>query len=98
MTSKSNAWTYSGRSTMAGGGEGHGQEQPMSFATMMVHVDAGRDSEQRVQLALGLADRFQATLIGVAGLALQPSFSGGPLAVYSDPTPADLQRMKARLE
>jgi nucleotide-binding universal stress UspA family protein len=83
---------------MAGGGEGHGQEQPMSFATMMVHVDAERDSEQRVQLALGLADRFQATLIGVAGLALQPSFSGGPLALYSDPTPADLQRMKARLE
>src|SRR5205823_6525881 len=46
----------------------------------------------------GWADRFQATLIGVAGLALRPSFSGGPLSVYSDPTAADLQRMKARLE
>jgi hypothetical protein len=70
----------------------------MSFATMMVHVDAERDSEQRVQLALGLADRFQATLIGVAGLALRPAFSGGPVVVYSEPTQADLQNMKARLE
>ena len=70
----------------------------MSFATMMVHVDAERDSEQRVQLALGLADRFQATLIGVAGLALRPAFSGGPVVVYSEPTQVDLQNMKARLE
>ena len=58
----------------------------MSFATMMVHVDAERDSEQRIQLALGLADRFQATLIGVAGMALRPAFSGGPVVVYSEPT------------
>src|SRR6516164_776305 len=44
-------------------------EQAMSFITMMVHLDVERDCEQRVQLALALADRFQAALIGVAGLA-----------------------------
>ena len=33
--------------------------------------DSERDWEQRVQLALDLADRFQAALIGVAGLALR---------------------------
>ena len=45
-------------------------EQAMSFTTMMVHLDVERDCEQRVQLALALADLFQATLIGVAGLSL----------------------------
>ena len=49
----------------------------MSFATIMVHIDVVRDSEQRIQLALGLADRFGATLIGVAGLALRPAFATG---------------------
>ena len=40
----------------------------MSVAAIMVHVDVERDCEQRVQFALDLADRFQAALIGVAGL------------------------------
>jgi len=48
-----------------------GQLEAMSFTTMMVHLDVERDCEQRVQLALALADRFQAALIGVAGLALR---------------------------
>ena len=28
----------------------------MSFSTIMVHVDAEHDTEQRVELAIGLAD------------------------------------------
>ena len=52
-------------------------EQAMSFTTMMIHVDVERDCEQRVQLALALDDRFQAALIGVAGLALRPAFAAG---------------------
>jgi nucleotide-binding universal stress UspA family protein len=40
----------------------------MSFAALMVHVDVEHETEQRVELAIGLADRFQATLIGVVGL------------------------------
>ncbi len=61
-------------------------EQAMSFTTMMVHVDVERDCEQRVQLALALADRFQAALIGVAGLALRPAFAAGGVVVYHEPT------------
>jgi nucleotide-binding universal stress UspA family protein len=72
--------------------------QQMSFATMMVHVDVERDCEQRVQLALGLADRFQATLIGVAGLALRPAFSAGSVVVYSEPTQDDLKTVTSRLD
>ena len=54
-----------------------GSEQAMPFSTMMVHVDIEPGSERRIELAIGLADRFQATLIGVAGCALWPAFMAG---------------------
>ena len=70
----------------------------MGYAAMIVHLDAQRDSEQRVQFALGLADRFEAALIGVAGWALRPAFVAGGLAVYSEPTERDLRQMTAILD
>ena len=70
----------------------------MSFAALMVHVDVERDSEQRVQLALGLANRFRSTLIGVAGFALRPAFAAGAIVVYSEPTRQDFENMTARLK
>jgi nucleotide-binding universal stress UspA family protein len=74
------------------------EERAMSLAAVMVHVDVERDSEQRVQVALHLADRFRATLIGVAGMALRPAFSAGGVVVYADPTESDRQKVTARLE
>ena len=53
------------------------QEDPMSFAAVMVHVDVERDSERRIELAIGLADRFQSALIGVAGCTLWSAFMAG---------------------
>ena len=53
------------------------KELLMGYAAMMVHLDVERDPEQRVQLALALADRFEAALIGVAGLAPPPAFTAG---------------------
>ncbi len=73
-------------------------EQAMSFTTMMVHVDVERDCEQRVQLALALADRFQAALIGVAGLALRPAFAAGGVVVYHEPTEHECRTVSARLD
>jgi nucleotide-binding universal stress UspA family protein len=70
----------------------------MSFTTMMVHVDVERDSEQRVQLALALADRFQAALIGVAGLALWPAFAAGGVVVYHEPTEHDCRTAISRFD
>src|SRR5215470_13218367 len=70
----------------------------MSFTTMMVHLDIERDCEQRVQLALALADRFQAALIGVAGLALRPAFAAGGVVVYCQPTEQECRAASARLE
>jgi nucleotide-binding universal stress UspA family protein len=70
----------------------------MNYASMMVQLDVERDSEQRVQLALDLASRFDAVLIGVAGLALRPAFKAGGLVVYSEPTKEDLQKLTHRFE
>ena len=70
----------------------------MSYAAMMVHLDADRDSEQRVQLALDLADRFEASLIGIAGLALRPALLAGSVVVFSEPNPCDLRQMTAAFE
>ena len=70
----------------------------MSFLTMMVHVNVERDCEQRVQLALALADRFQAALIGVAGLAPRPAFAAAGVVVYHEPTERDRRAASARLD
>ena len=70
----------------------------MSFATMMVHVDVERDLEQRIQFALRLADRFEAALIGVAGLVPRAAFAAGGIVVYSQPTNGDMRKMTACFE
>ena len=69
-----------------------------SLATIMVHVDVVRDCEQRIQLALALADRLQATLIGVAGLSLRPAFAAGGVVVYHEPSEDDCRAVTASLD
>jgi nucleotide-binding universal stress UspA family protein len=64
----------------------------------MVHLDVDRDSEQRVQLALDLANRFDASLIGIAGLARRPALRAGSVVVFSEPNPCDLRQMTAAFE
>ena len=69
----------------------------MSFATMLVHVDIEHDSERRIELAISLADRFQATLIGVAGCALWPAFIAGDVGL-TESGQYDLQKVAARFD
>src|SRR5262245_39300073 len=69
----------------------------MSFAELMVHVDVDHQSAQRVELAIGLADRFQAALIGVAGYALWPAFMAGDVGL-TESNQYDLQKVTARFE
>ena len=45
----------------------------MTFASIMVHVDFDEQVEERVDIAAGLASRFNAALIGVAGWPLRQS-------------------------
>jgi nucleotide-binding universal stress UspA family protein len=46
----------------------------MSFAALMVHFDGGANSHHRLRLAVDLANRFEATLIGIAGRVYLPPF------------------------
>ena len=68
----------------------------MSYASLMVHVDVDSDLSGRASLAAGLADRFGARLIGVAGWA--------PMSLFLDeeekpePTRPELQDMQALLD
>jgi nucleotide-binding universal stress UspA family protein len=73
------------------------QGDPMSFAAVMVHVDIEHDSERRVELAIGVADRFQAALIGVAGCALWPAFMAGNAGLTKS-NQYDFQKVMARFE
>jgi nucleotide-binding universal stress UspA family protein len=47
----------------------------MTYAVIMVHVDADRNCDRRVRLAADVANRFRSGLIGVAGWSLQPAFA-----------------------
>ncbi|HMF94931.1 MAG TPA: universal stress protein [Vicinamibacterales bacterium] len=47
----------------------------MSYAALMVHVDATPGSGRRTRLAADLAARFQSALIGIAGRAYLPGLS-----------------------
>jgi len=46
----------------------------MSYAALMVHVGGGRIDARRIRLAVDLAARFHALLIGIAGRSYLPPF------------------------
>src|SRR5579885_694776 len=46
----------------------------MSYAALMVFVDAAGTPENRVRLAAGLAEKFNSRLIGLSALAIHPPF------------------------
>ena len=50
------------------------KSQALSFAALMVHFDGKLRSYHRLRLAIDLANRFDAALIGIAGRSYLPSF------------------------
>jgi nucleotide-binding universal stress UspA family protein len=67
----------------------------MSYATLMLYVEADAPPEQRVRLAAGLADKFTATLIGVSALAFRPPVvTDGK--VVGGVTDAEIEDMRAK--
>jgi len=68
----------------------------MSYATLMVYVDAHGPSQQRIRLAASLADRFNATLIGVSALAVRSTMVVEG-AVVEDMTEADVKHIRTKL-
>lgn len=69
----------------------------MSYATIMVHVDADTTREHIVRVATGLADRFASSLIGVAAIPIRAPFvaDGMTVSVASD---AEIDSMRERLQ
>jgi hypothetical protein len=68
----------------------------MPYATVMVYVDADEARERRVRLAVGLADKFNATLIGMSALAIRPAFMAEG-AVVQDLMEADIKELRGKL-
>jgi nucleotide-binding universal stress UspA family protein len=68
----------------------------MSYATLMVYVDAHGMPEQRVRLSATLADKFNATLIGMSAIAFRPPLTVEGVAVPGV-TEAEIQQATARL-
>jgi nucleotide-binding universal stress UspA family protein len=63
----------------------------------MVHVDAERELDGRVDVAIGLAARFGAHLIGIAGWAPRPLFVAEGVVVDPAPSEGQLQGMRSSL-
>jgi nucleotide-binding universal stress UspA family protein len=69
----------------------------MSYATLMVYVNADRVSKQLVSLAAGLADKFSAKLVGLSALAIMPPVAAEGVVILDNATEFDIAKMKTRL-
>jgi nucleotide-binding universal stress UspA family protein len=67
----------------------------MSYATIMVYVEADGSPEARVRLAASLANRFGATLIGLSAVAPPPPAVGDGIIIEA--TEVELELMRAQL-
>lgn len=70
----------------------------MSYAALMVHLDVERACDRRAQLAIELAERFGAALIGISGWAPRPAFMVQGIVVDATLAERDFQAMNARLD
>jgi nucleotide-binding universal stress UspA family protein len=68
----------------------------MSYTTLLVYVDAAEEVDAAVHVAAGLADRFNATLIGLSALAVRPQFVSEGV-VLAEVVEADIKGIRARL-
>ncbi len=69
----------------------------MAYTTLLVYVDAGEEADAAVRVAVALADRFNATLIGVSALELRPPPVDTSGFVLPDTVEADIERIHAKL-
>ena len=69
----------------------------MSYATLMVYVNADHVSKTIVDVAAGLADKFSANLIGLSALAIMPPFVAEGVVIADNASEFDIAQMKTRL-
>ena len=68
----------------------------MSYAVLMVYVDADSKPEHVVRLAASLADKFSATLTGVSAIPIHPPFLIESVVIWQA-TPSDIMELTAAL-
>ena len=68
----------------------------MSYAALMVYVDADGIPEQRVRIAADLAAKFNAALIGISARAVPPPFVAEGV-IIEEATEGDIRQMQAGL-
>jgi len=68
----------------------------MTIATAMVYVDVAQQAEEQVRVALSIATKFDAALIGVSALAIKPTFVAEGV-IIEETTADDIKKMKADL-
>ncbi len=68
----------------------------MSYTTLLVYVDALATAEEPVRIAADLADKFNATLIGMSALEVRPQFVTDGV-VLQDLVEADMKERRAKL-
>jgi nucleotide-binding universal stress UspA family protein len=69
----------------------------MSYATIMVYVDAEGLPEGPVRLAADLAGKFNATLIGVSALGIRPPFVAEGVVIDDRVTETEIKQTRAKL-
>jgi len=66
----------------------------MSYKVLMAHLDLDDDTDGRISLAVELAGRFDAALIGISAWAPAPVFSADVAVIESVPEMPDLRVME----
>jgi nucleotide-binding universal stress UspA family protein len=69
----------------------------MSYAALLVYVNADHVSKPLVSVAAGLADKWSAKLIGLSALAVIPPFVAPGMVIVDNATEADIALMEAKL-
>ena len=67
----------------------------MTYHTIMISMDLSPSADNRVKLAGSIADRFEASLIGVAARPFDPPIVYGD-AVPPDPTLVENEKLRLR--
>jgi nucleotide-binding universal stress UspA family protein len=69
----------------------------MSYATIMVYVDVEDAREESVHVAANVANKLNATLIGLSALGIRPPFVAEGVVINDTPTEAEIKDMRAKL-
>ena len=68
----------------------------MIVAAVIVYVDPAQQAEGQVRIARSIANKFDASIIGVSAFAVEQNFVAEGV-IIQETTPEDLERMKAAL-